>query len=297
MVALALVGPTASGKSALALELARRRPDLELVSVDSMQVYRGMDIGTAKPSPAEQAEVRHHLIDLVEPSDEYTVSRYSVDLAGALADIAGRGRRAILVGGTGLYVRAALGDLEIPPRFPAVRTQLEVEPDPVVLHGRLEQVDPVAAARMEPTNRRRVVRALEVTLGSGRPFSSYGPGLGTYAPLDHPMVGLRLEREVLDHRIEDRYRTQLAAGFLHEVAALDARRPPMSPTAAQALGYRELRAHLAGQMSLEEAVELAVRRTRRFERRQERWFRRDPRIDWVDAGHNALADTLARLGD
>jgi tRNA dimethylallyltransferase len=297
VVALALVGPTASGKSALALELARRRPGLELVSVDSMQVYRGMDIGTAKPSPADQAEVRHHLIDLVEPSEEYTVSRYSVDLAAALADIAGRGQRAVLVGGTGLYVRAALGDLEIPPRYPAVRAQLEVEADPVVLHRRLEQLDPVAAARMEPANRRRVVRALEVTLGSGRAFSSFGPGLGTYPPLGHPMVGLGLDREALDRRIEQRYQDQLAAGFLQEVATLAASDAPMSPTAAQALGYRELQAHLAGQVSLEEAVELAVRRTRRFERRQERWFRRDPRIDWVAAGHNALADTLARLGD
>ena len=223
MVALALVGPTASGKSALALELARHRPGLELVSVDSMQVYRGMDLGTAKPSPAEQAEVRHHLIDLVEPSEEYTVSRYSVDLAAALADIAGRGRRAVLVGGTGLYMRAALGDLEIPPRYPAVRAQLEIEADPAVLHRRLEQLDPVAAARMEPTNRRRVVRALEVTLGSGRAFSSFGPGLGTYPPLDHPMVGLELDREDLDRRIEQRYQAQLAAGFLQEVATLAAR--------------------------------------------------------------------------
>jgi tRNA dimethylallyltransferase len=281
----------------LALDVARRHLDIELVSVDSMQVYRGMDIGTAKPTVAEQAEVRHHLIDLVEPSDSYTVSRYSLDLASALSEIAGRGHRAVLVGGTGLYVRAALGDLEIPPRHPIVRADLEAEPDTSALYRRLAAVDPLAASRMEPTNRRRVVRALEVTLGSGRQFSSYGPGLGTYPPLGHPLVGLHLHREVLDGRIAQRYQDQLAAGFVDEVRRLADATAPMSASAGQALGYRELLAHLRGETGLEEAVELAIRRTRRFERRQERWFRRDPRITWVEGGHNALADTLARLGD
>ncbi len=262
-----------------------------------MQVYRGMDIGTAKPTVTERAEVRHHLIDLVEPSDEYTVSRYSVDLRAALADIAGRHRRAVLVGGTGLYVRAALGDLEIPPRYPSVRAELEGEADTAELHRRLAILDPVAAARMEPTNRRRTVRALEVTLGSGRRFSSFGPGLGTYPGLDHPLLGLHLSRDELDERIARRYHDQLAAGFLDEVRRLAGAPEPLSATAGQALGYRELLAHLGGETTLDAAVELAIRRTRRFERRQERWFRRDPRITWIEGGHNALADALARLGD
>ncbi len=300
-MALALVGPTASGKSALALELARRRPDLELVSVDSMQVYRGMDIGTAKPTAADQAEVRHHLIDLVEPSEPYDVARYGDDLAVALADIADRGHRAVLVGGTGLYLRAALGDLDLPGRYPEVRARLEAElvaePDVARLHRRLAELDPVAAGRMEPTNRRRVVRALEVTLGSGRPFSAQGPGLETYPAVAHPLVGLRLDRPEIDRRIAERYDQQLADGFLDEVRALAARPEPLSATAGQALGYRELLAHLGGELSQDQAVELAIARTRRFERRQERWFRRDPRIDWVESGHNALADTLDRLGD
>jgi tRNA dimethylallyltransferase len=166
----ALVGPTASGKSALALAIARARPDVELVSVDSMQVYRGMDIGTAKPSVAEQAEVPHHLIDLVDPSDDYTVSRFQDDALAVIADIEQRGRRALLVGGTGLYLQAVVDQLDIPARFPDVRAALDGEPDTAALHARLAELDPVAASRMQPENRRRVLRALEVTVGSGRPF-------------------------------------------------------------------------------------------------------------------------------
>jgi tRNA dimethylallyltransferase len=262
-----------------------------------MQVYRGMDIGTAKPTPAERAEVPHHLIDVVDASDEYTVARFQRDLGVVLSDIGERGHRAVLVGGTGLYVRAAVGDLEIPGRFPTTRRELEAEPDTVELHRRLRALDPVAAGRMEPTNRRRVLRALEVTLGSGRPYSSFGPGLATYPPLTHPMVGLRLDRPEIDRRIDERFRAQLAAGLVDEVRGLAAGSPELSPTARQALGYREVLAHLDGELTLDEAVTLAIGRTRRFERRQERWFRRDQRIKWVDAGQNALAATLATLGD
>ena len=296
-IALAIVGPTASGKSALALELARQHHDLELVSVDSMQVYRGMDIGTAKPSAAEQAEVRHHLIDLVGADEDFTVSQFQAAARLALADIAGRGRRAVLVGGTGLYFRAVVDDLELPGRYPTVREELEAEPDTRALHERLAGLDPVAAGRMEPTNRRRVVRALEVTLGSGRPFSSYGPGLEVYPTLPFPVVGLRIERDELDRRIEARVRDQLAEGWLDEVRVLADRRGGLSVTADQALGYGELLDHLRGGSTIDEAVEGIVVRTRRFQRRQDRWFRRDPRITWVEAGHNALAATVDLLGD
>jgi len=296
-LALTIVGPTASGKSALAMDLARRHPDIELVSVDSMQVYRGMDIGTAKPSRADQAEVRHHLIDIVEPDDDYTASRFQVDVAAALVDIGSRGHRAVLVGGTGLYLRAAVDELEIPGRYPEVRVGLEAEPDMATLYRRLIELDPTAADRMEPENRRRVVRALEVTIGSGRPFSSFGPGLETYPSLSFPIVGLRLDRAELDRRIAGRYAAQLEAGFVDEVRTLAARPGGLSRTALQALGYRELLDHLAGETSLADAIERAETRTRRFARRQERWFRRDPRIEWVEAGHNALADTASILGD
>ncbi len=297
---LALVGCTASGKSALALELARGHPDIELVSVDSMQVYRGMDIGTAKPTAAEQAEVPHHLLDLVDPAEDFTVARYREAFEDVLAGIEARGRRALLVGGTGLYLRAVIDRLELPGEYPEVRRALEAQLDTMALYARLHGLDPVAAGRMEPGNRRRVVRALEVTLGSGRPFSSFGPGLGTYGPTPFALLGIRLPREVIDRRIEERYAAQLDAGFLEEVRHLAARPGGLSRTAGQALGYRELLAHLEGACELAEAVELAISRTRRFARRQDRWFRRDPRIRWLEppAGDpNPAVLAPAVLGD
>ncbi|MDY7103402.1 MAG: tRNA (adenosine(37)-N6)-dimethylallyltransferase MiaA [Actinomycetota bacterium] len=280
---LVVVGPTASGKSALALELARRT-GAEIVSVDSMSVYRGMDIGTAKPTAAERATVAHHLVDIVDPSVEFTVGEFQRACTTVLDDLRRRGRPAVLVGGTGLYVRAVVDDLSIPGRFPDVRAQLEAEPDTAALHDRLAQLDPLAATRMEPSNRRRVVRALEVTLGSGRPFSAFGPGLEQYPPRPFRLVGLRMARDVLDARIAARLEAQLAAGWLDEVRALRARPGGLSRTAAEALGYRELGAHLDGHATYDEAVAETLRRTRRFARRQERWFRRDPRITWFDVG-------------
>ena len=280
---VALVGTTASGKSALALELARRDPGIEIVSVDSMQVYRGMDIGTAKPSPAERAEVPHHLIDVADPWDDFTVAWFAREARRAVDEIQDRGHRALLVGGTGLYLRAVVDDLEVPGRYPDVRAELEAEADTAGLHTRLCELDPVAAARMEPTNRRRVVRALEVTLGSGRPFSSYGPGLDVYPPSRFLLLGVSLPHEVVARRIEERYHQQMADGFLDEVRALLAAPGGLSRTAGQALGYRELIDHLTGGPGLDESLELAVRRTRRFARRQRSWFRRDPRIRWLAA--------------
>jgi tRNA dimethylallyltransferase len=280
-----------------------RHPDVELVSVDSMQVYRGMDIGTAKPTVAERAEVRHHVVDLVDPSDDFTVAEHQEAVRDALDDIAGRGARAILVGGTGLYVRATVDGLTIPGRWPVVRNDLEADPDTAGLHERLVLVDPEAAARMEPTNRRRVVRALEVTLGSGRPFSSFGPGLDVYPDVGFHLAGLRVDRQILGGRIEARFGAMMAAGLLDEVRGLAARRPPLSRTARQALGYRELLAHLEDGAPLDACVAEAVRRTKRFARRQDVWFRRDPRITWFDTSSDdgnpgnpvALAERV--LGD
>jgi tRNA dimethylallyltransferase len=279
----ALLGTTASGKSALAHELARHDPEIEIVSVDSMQVYRGMDIGTAKPTPAERAEVPHHLIDVADPWDDFTVAWFAREARRVVDEIEDRGHRALLVGGTGLYLRAIVDDLTVPGRYPDVRAELDEEPDTVGLHTRLCELDPVAAARMEPTNRRRVIRALEVTLGSGRPFSSFGPGLDVYPPSRFHLVGVSLPHEVVARRIEDRYRQQMIDGFLDEVRGLLAAPQGLSRTAGQALGYRELIDHLAGGPGLEETLELAIRRTRRFARRQRSWFRRDPRIRWLAA--------------
>lgn len=291
----ALVGTTASGKSALALEAARRLGDVELVTVDSMQVYRGMDIGTATPTAAERAEVPHHLLDVADPWEDYSVARFQADASAALADIAGRGRRALLVGGTALYLRAVVDGLEIPGRFPTARAAVEAEPDTRRLHRRLTELDPVAAARMEPDNRRRVVRALEVTIGSGRPFSSFGPGLEQTPEARIPQVGVRLPAPVVARRIEARYAQQVADGFLAEVDALLALDRPLSRTAAQALGYEELIAHRRGERTLDDALDTAVRRTRRFARRQRAWFRRDPRITWVDAADDPATATDATI--
>ena len=307
---LALVGPTASGKSTLALAVARALGDVELVSVDSMQVYRGMDIGTAKPTPAEQAEIPHHLLDRADPTEDFSVARFQVEAEEAIAAIESRGRRALLVGGTGLYLQAVVDGLRLPGRWPEVRAALEAEleaaadpeggaerepPAVGAMHRRLADADPAAAARIEPGNARRIVRALEVTIGSGRPFSSFGPGLEAYPSSTRlRLAGLWLPREVLNRRIEERYATQLADGFLDEVRALPGE---LSRTARQALGYRELLDHLHGKSGLADAVDEAVRRTKAFARRQRSWFRRDPRITWLATSSNPLDLLPALLGD
>ena len=291
----ALVGATASGKSAVALALARKDPSWELVSVDSMQVYRGMDIGTAKPSAEEQADVPHHLLDLLDPWEDGTVAWFQREAERVLREVEGRGRRALLVGGTALYLQAVVDGLDIPGRYPAARAEVEAEPDTTALHRRLAALDPVAAARMEPSNRRRVVRALEVTLGSGRPFSSYGPGVRAHPPTPFTLVGLQRGPADLGERIARRYEQQVAAGFVDEVRALRAHPQGLSRTAAQALGYKELLLHLEGACSLEDALALAVRRTRRFARRQRAWFRRDERITWLEVEGNPVVDELRTL--
>lgn len=294
----ALLGGTASGKSGAAMAIARRDPAWELVSVDSMQVYRGMDIGTAKPTPAERAEIPHHLVDVADPADEYDVAQFQEAARAAIADIESRGRRALLVGGTALYLRAVVDDLDLPGRFPDVRADLDAAVaagTPVEdLHRRLTELDPDAAARMEPTNERRVVRALEVTLGSGRRFSSYGPGLDQHRPTPFTLVAITWERTDLDARIDRRYDEMMRAGFLDEVRALTAPGHTLSRSAAQALGYKELAGHLRGDLPLTDAVDLAKLRTRRFSRRQEKWFRRDPRIVGVDGRPDGPGDGALR---
>jgi tRNA dimethylallyltransferase len=290
---LAIVGPTASGKSSLALALAERIEGLELVSVDSMQVYRGMDIGTAKPSPAEQAAVPHHLLDLLDPHQECSVGWFRDRAHEVLDDLDRRDVPTAFVGGTGLYLRAVVEGLDLPGRWPDVAAELGAEPDTAALYERLRAADPLAASRMEPSNRRRIVRALEVTLGSGRPFSSFGPGLEAYPPIDVTIVGLAVDRGDLGDRIAGRFAAQLDAGFLDEVRRLEARPEGWSRTAAQALGYRELLDHLRHGVALGRCVDDAVAHTRRFAVRQDRWFRRDPRIEWFDADRPDLVDAVA----
>ncbi len=281
----------------MALAVAASDASWEIVVVDSMQVYRGMDIGTAKPTAAERARVPHHVLDLADPWEDFDVASFQRAANTAIEDIEARGKRALLVGGTALYLRAVVDELTLPGQFPDVRAELEAEPDTETLHGRLAALDPVAAARMEPSNRRRVVRALEVTVGSGSPFSSFGPGLGAHPPTPFGLVALGWERARLDARIDERLAAQMAEGFLDEVRRLLDDPRGLSRSAGQALGYKELATHVLDGAPLDETVELAARRTRRFSRRQEKWFRRDPRIAWVDADGASPTDLVPAVLD
>ena len=291
---LALVGPTASGKSAAAMVLA---PALggEICSVDSMLVYRGMDVGTAKPSPADRAAVPHHLLDLAEPSERFTVARFQELARLAMADIADRGTRSLLVGGSGLYLRAVVDQLVFPGEEPAVREELEREAEAAGserLFARLEALDPVAAAKIEAGNVRRIVRALEVPAITGIPFSRFSASWDRYDPERMRAAGISIAQPVLAARIADRVSAMFAAGWLDEVRGLVNRGFGDWLTSTQAIGYSELARHLDGRLSLEEAWTLTDRRTRNLARRQMAWFRRDPRIRWFEAGSGGAADVV-----
>jgi tRNA dimethylallyltransferase len=282
MALLALVGPTASGKTEAALAIA---PDLgaEIVSVDSMLVYRGMDVGTGKPTAEQRAAVPHHLLDLAEPSERFTVARFQELARGVLRSVA----RPLLVGGSGLYLRAVVDDLAFPPEDPVVRASLEAEADDLgaeALYRRLAEMDPVAAARIEPGNVRRIIRALEVTAISGAPFSSFAASWDRYDWDRVRAAGIRMDREAQRTRIAERVLAMLENGWLVEVQVLMDRGFGAWLTASQAIGYAELAEHLDGRLSLDEAAERTVKRTRELARRQMAWFRRDPRIRWFDAG-------------
>ena len=297
-VAVALVGPTASGKSALAHAVAFHHHDtVEILAVDAMTVYRGMDLGTAKPTRAERAEVSYHLLDLVDPSEEFTVAQYQRAARAAAADVWRAGHKVLYVGGTGLYGRAVLDNLAIPGQYPHVRALLEERAHDELpeLYAELEVLDPLAASRMEGTNARRVVRALEVTLGSGRAFSSFGEGLVTYGPARVVQIALQSDFEQLDLRIASRFRAWMDRGLLQEVVALASAPGGLSRTARQAVGYRELLRHIEEGADLEACVDDAIIQSRRLARRQRSWFLRDPRIEWFDDADEARARLLAVL--
>ncbi len=285
---LVIVGSTASGKSSLAIELARRRSNVEIISIDSMAIYRGMDIGTATPTVAEQEEIPHHLINIVDPSDEFALPLFQSAVEKALEEITNRGNRAVLVGGTGLHVRAVVDRLQVPPRFLSIRDEIELIPETAFLYRRLKDLDPLASEKIEPGNRRRIVRALEVTLGTGRPFSSFGPGLDVYPPSPFTEIGIRMPRDLNDLRIAERYKRQIEDGFVEEVKNLVSDGKELSKTASQALGYKQIISYIEGENTLEEAIESAIASTRRFARRQEKWFRRDPRIQWMEMQKDPL---------
>jgi tRNA dimethylallyltransferase len=294
-VLIAVVGPTAAGKSDLAVDLALAL-DGEVINADSMQLYRGMDIGTAKLTLAERRGVPHHLLDVWDVTKTASVAEYQ-DLATAVIDgIEQRGRVPVLVGGSGLYVRAALGDLEFPGTDEEIRERLEAElaaSGPAPLYARLGLADPVAAAAILPSNGRRIVRALEVIELSGRPFSATLPGYDAGRPA--VQLGLRVDRQELDRRIEARVDRMWAAGFEDEVRNLAGQQLGAAGggrTAARALGYQQMLRYLDGEWTLEQARAETVRATRRFARRQESWFRRDPRVTWLEADGQITARAL-----
>lgn len=279
---VALVGATASGKTGLSLDLAERLGG-EVVNTDAMQVYRGMDVGTAKLPEDERRGIAHHLLDLHEVTEPSTVALFQGWAREAIDDIRGRDATPVLVGGSALYTRAIVDRFEFPGTDDSLRRELEAELERVgnhALHQRLAGVDPEAAAQILPDNGRRVVRALEVVALTGRPFSASLPRL-EYADPHTVQVGVDIDRPTLDERIARRVEEMFAGGFVEEVEALLARGLAEGRTANRAIGYREVIGYLAGDRSLAEAIEQTTVATRRFARRQDAWFRKDPRIMWV----------------
>ncbi|MBE1514035.1 tRNA (adenosine(37)-N6)-dimethylallyltransferase MiaA [Nesterenkonia halotolerans] len=286
-----IVGPTASGKSALGIELARRL-DGEIINADSMQLYRGMDIGTAKVTPAETGEIPHHLLDVLEVTSEASVAAFQEQARQIVEQIRSRGRTPIMVGGSGLYVRAAIDVIEFPPTDPQLRTRLTErlqEEGAAALRLELRAADPESAAVIKDD--RRLVRALEVVQLTGRTFSSFMPQR-TYEPSLGPVVqlGLDVDRALLHERIALRVQQMAEQGMLQEVQALEAAGLREGRTASRAIGYQQFLQVLDGQIDQAEAVESTTVATRKFARRQETWFRADPRVSWLSAPSEHLTD-------
>ena len=299
---VAVVGATAAGKTGLSLDLAEALGG-EVVNTDAMQLYRGMDVGTAKLPPDERRGIPHHLLDTLEVTEPATVAEFQGQARAVIAELRGRGATPVLVGGSALYTRAVLDEFEFPGTDPEVRARLEAELAEVgsaALHARLAEGDPESAARILVENGRRVVRALEVLELTGRPFSATLPRL-EYVDPRTVQVGVDIDRPTLDARIAQRVEEMFAAGFVAEVARLLERGLAQGRTAGRAIGYPEVAAHLAGELSLDEARERTVVATRRFARRQDAWFRKDPRIRWVrfddpDRVARALSEVSAVMG-
>ncbi|MFC0508656.1 tRNA (adenosine(37)-N6)-dimethylallyltransferase MiaA [Micromonospora costi] len=280
---VAVVGPTAAGKSALSIALAHAL-DGEVVNADSMQLYRGMDIGTAKLTPAERDGVPHHLLDIWDVTEPASVAEYQRLAREAVDGILARGRVPLLVGGSGLYVRAVLERFEFPGTDPALRERLErelAEAGPAPLYARLRAADPSAAAGILPGNGRRIVRALEVIELTGAPFTASLPEPTPYYP--SVQVGVDLDTATLDERIARRVDRMWDDGLVAETRELVGRGLPAGRTASRALGYQQVLRFLAGELTETEAYEETIRATRRFVRRQRSWFRRDARIHWLDS--------------
>jgi tRNA dimethylallyltransferase len=293
---VAVVGPTATGKSDLAVRLALELGG-EVVNADAMQLYRGMDIGTAKISDLERQGVPHHLLDVLDVTETASVAAYQREARAVVERLLTEGRTPVLVGGSGLYVQAVVDDLVFPGTDEKIRTQLEQELSVFgaeTLHGRLAQLDPAAALAILPSNGRRVVRALEVIELTGQPFSATlpKPGPARYGTV---MVGLDREVSELDERVDERVARMFAAGLVDEVRALEARGLRDGRTASRALGYQQVLAAFDGECTLEEAAATTAQATRRFVRKQRSWFRRDQRVRWFDAAASDVAGDVLSL--
>jgi tRNA dimethylallyltransferase len=294
---ITVVGPTAAGKSELSVALAHVLGG-EIVNADSMQLYQGMDIGTAKLTVAERAEVPHRLLDIWPVTRTASVSEYQRLAREAIDDIRARDKTPIVVGGSGLYVRGAIDNLDFPGTDPAVRARLESELNRIgsgPMHARLAAADPVAAAAILPSNGRRVIRALEVIELSGRPFSATLPEYQSVYPV--VQVGIEIPRSELDERIAARVRRMWDRGFIDEVRRLEFLGLRSGVTASRALGYAQVLKFFDGEWSEQDAIDQTILATRRFVRRQESWFRRDPRINWLPAGPDLLERARAAIAE
>ena len=294
---IAIAGPTASGKTALSIELSRRISG-EVVSCDSMMVYRGMDIGTAKPTRAEMDGIPHHMIDVADPAENYSAARYRDEARAVIADIASRGHMPIMCGGTGLYIDAVTRDMSFA-RTPAddeLRARLEKELNEQgaqSMHDRLSKIDPPTAARLHANDTRRVLRALEIYYSTGAPMSQSAERTGENRELyDLTLIALNMPRARLYDRINRRVDMMCGQGLFEEVAGLIANGLNRECTAMQALGYKEIAQALAGEVSREEAISNLKQRTRNYAKRQLSWLRRDTRVNWLDIDENDTAATL-----
>lgn len=265
-------------------------PNVHIIAADAMQVYRRMDVGTAKPTVDDQRRVVHYGVDVAEPSERYSVARFAEDVAAARKKISKANASELIVGGTGLYVTALVDGLSMPGDYPKIRAQLEANRDTEALYEQLSELDPEAVKKIDPNNRRRMIRALEVCLGSGKTFSSFGEGIGAYPPVDTVQIGIKWKREALRERIALRVHKMVEAGLVDEVRGVMNEPKGISDTARQALGYKEIIEHIERRWTLDEAIDATILRTQQFAVRQERWYRRDPRIQWVEVQNDPIEE-------
>ena len=297
-----IVGPTATGKTAVGIELAKRI-DSEIISADSMAVYRGMDIGTAKPTPEEQAEVKFHLIDIVNPDEDFSVAEFKRLAEEAAADILKRGKLPLLVGGTGLYVKSVTSGLNIPAAAPNRKLREELKAEAAQFGGehllnRLKAVDPITAERLHANDLKRIIRALEVHALTGVPISHFHKTAGrTEVSFNVRLFGLTMDRDALYTRIEQRIDKQIGAGLVNEVRGLLEKCYDLDLPSMKGLGYKQIAGHLKGEYDLQTAIVLLKRDTRRFAKRQLTWFRADSRIHWIDVEGLGAGDTAAEIAD